>query len=325
MRRREVIGLIGGAAAWPLAAQAQGPAVPVVGFLRSTPSEPFVHLATAFRQGLAEVGFVEGRNLAIECRYADNQPDRLPSFAADLVRRNVAVVVANGLAAQAAKALTATVPIVVVAGEDPVRLGLVASVNQPDGNITGVTFFAGSQLAAKRVEFLHELAPKAAAVAVLLDPTFPGSASELPNVEAALRTLRRQPIVVKVVGASRFDEAFATVVRAGAGAALVISSPVFTTNRHQIVALAAQHALPAIYDVREFVVAGGLISYAASISAAYRQAGVYAGRILKGAGPSDLPIVQPTKFELAINLKSARSLGLEIPPALLARADEVIE
>ena len=325
MRRREFIAMLSGAVTWPLAVRAQQPAVPVVGFFRSTPSAPFTHLITAFRDGLTEAGFVEGQNVAIEYRWADNQLDRLPDLAADLLRRQVAVIIGNGLAVRAAKAATTTIPIVFVSGEDPIKSGFVASLSRPGGNITGVTFFAGATLDVKRLELLHELAPKGAPIAVLLDPNYPDGEGQLPNVEATARALGRQIAVARTASERDFDAAFASIVQAGAGALLVSGSPFFTSQRQALVALAARHAVPASYDLRDFVEAGGLMSYGASISGAYREAGIYVGRILKGAKPSDLPVLQPTTFEIVINLKTAKALGLTVPASLLARADEVIE
>ena len=324
MRRRDVMTLLGGLAAYPCTTHAQLPAVPVIGFLRSTPEAPFAHLVTAFRQCLSEAGFVEGRNVTIEYRYADSQLDRLPGLAAELVRRQVAVIVSNSSAAEVAKALTATIPIVFVAGNDPVKQGLVASLGRPGGNLTGITFFSG-ELGAKRLELLHELVPKAAIIAVLTDPGGPGAMDELAEIEAVGRALGRRLVVVRAVSESELEPAFERIVQAGAGALVVSGARLFTTQRQALVALAARHAIPAIYDVREHVEAGGLISYAASFADAYRHAGVYAAKILKGAKPSELPVLQPTIFELVINLKTAKTLGLTVPPTLLLRADEVIE
>jgi len=323
MRRRDVIALLGGLAAYPLAVRAQLPAVPVIGFLSSTPAAPFTHLVTAFQQGLTEAGFVEGRNVTIEYRYADSQLDRLPGLAAELVRRQVAVIVANSSAAEVAKALTATIPIVFVAGNDPVKQGLVASLGRRGGNLTGTTFFSG-ELGPKRLQLLHELVPKAAIIAVLTDPSAPGAMDELADMEAAGRALGRQLVVVRTESESELEPAFERIVQAGAGALMVSGARLFT-QRRALVALAARHAIPAIYDVREHVEAGGLISYAASLADAHRQAGVYAARILKGAKPSELPVLQPTIFELVINLETAKTLGLTVPASLLAQADEVIE
>jgi putative tryptophan/tyrosine transport system substrate-binding protein len=325
VRRRDFITLLGGvAAAWPLAARAQRPSMPVIGFLRSTPFAPFAHLVDAFRQGLKEAGFVEGENVTIEQRWADNHLDRLPGLAADLLRRQVAVIVSNGPAVEAARSATTTIPIVFVIGDDPVRQGLVTSLNRPGGNLTGLTFF-GDRLGAKRLEMLLELVPGARVIAVLIDPNFSASANELREVEEAGHTIGRKIVVVKVGDEREFDRAFASIMQAGAGALVVGGSPVFTSQRQALVALAARHAIPAIYNVRDYVEAGGLISYSASFTGAYRQAGLYAGRILKGAKPSELPVLQPTKFELAINLRTAKSLGLTVPLIMQITADEVIE
>ena len=325
MRRRDVLTAIASAwMAWPLAARAQQ-AMPVVGFLRSTPHAPFAHLVTAFRQGLKEAGFVEGQNVAIEQRYADNDYERLPGLVSDLIRRPVAAIVGNGAAVEAAMAATATIPIVFVIADDPIKLGLVADLSRPGGNVTGVTFFGGARLNAKRMELLHDLLPRAAVVAVLLDPDYPASEAELPDLLAAGRAFGSRTVVVKASHAREFDAAFTTVVEARADALLVSGSPLFTSQRRQLTALAARHAIPAIYDQRDYVESGGLISYAASFTGAYRQAGVYVGRILHGAKPSELPVLQPTTFELAVNLRTARALGLDVPPSIMLRADEVIE
>jgi len=325
MRRRDALAILGGAAVWPVTSRAQLAEMPVVGFLRSTPSEPFTHLVVAFREGLKETGFVEGQNVAIDYRWADNRLDRLPDLAADLVQRQVAAIVGNRHAVQAAKAATATIPIVFVLADDPVQSGFVASLSRPGGNITGVTFFAGGSLDVKRLELLQELIPKGAVLAVLLDPNYPESKGALPNVQAAARAFGQQIVVLTAASEDELDAAFTRAVRTGAEAMLVSGSPFFTSQRRALVALAARHAVPAIYDQRDFVELGGLISYGASISGAYRLAGLYVGRILKGSKPADLPVQQPTKFELVINLKTAQGLGLGVPDSLLARADEVIE
>jgi putative ABC transport system substrate-binding protein len=325
MRRRDFITLLGGASAWPLAARAQQGGMPVVGLLRSTPAAPFAHLVEALRQGLGDEGFIEGRNVKIEQRYADNRLDRLPDLAGDLVRQQVSAIVGNVVAVDAARAATATIPIVFVTGEDPVKGGLVASLNRPEANLTGVTFFGGSQLDAKRLELLRDLIPKAAVFAVLGDVNYPAFQPELPDVEAAGRALGRQIVVVKVSSEGEFEGAFAKIEQAGAGALLVSGSPFFTSQRRALVALAARHAIPAIYDQRDFVLDGGLISYSASFTGAYRQAGTYVGKILKGAKPSDLPVLQPTSFELVLNLNTAKALGLEVPQSIQLRADEVIK
>jgi putative ABC transport system substrate-binding protein len=299
--------------------------VPVVGFLRSTPSAPFAYLVTAFRDGLKEAGFVEGQNVAIEYRWADNDPDRLPGLAADLVSRQVAVIVANGAAALTARSATKTIPIVFVIGDDPVKAGLISSLNRPEQNLTGVTFFGGGHLNVKRLELLMELAPKATFIAVMLDPTYPAFEAELPNVIAAVRSAGREVLVLRATTEREIEAAFAELVQAGVGALLVSGSAAFTSQRHLLVTLAARHAIPTIYDVRDHVTVGGLVSYGANLADAYRQAGTQVSRILKGAKPSEVPVLQPTRFELVVNLKIARELGLVIPPSLLARADEVIE
>jgi putative tryptophan/tyrosine transport system substrate-binding protein len=324
MKRREFLGVLCGAvAAGPLAAHAQQPAMPVVGLLRSTPAAPFAHIVAALRQGLGDEGFVEGRNVVIEQRWADNHRDRISGLAADLVRRQSAVIIANGPAVNDARAVTQTVPIVFVLGDDPVKMGLVGSLNRPEGNLTGVTFFGGGQLGAKRLELLRELVPKTSVVAVLLDPDNRGFETELPSVQAAGQALGVKIVLIKA--GLELNTAFATIMQAGADAILLGGGPALFSNVRQIVALAAHHKIPAIYELQEYVQAGGLISYAASIAGAYRQAGIYAGKILKGAKPADLPVMQPTTFELAVNLKTARALGLTVPPSIMLRADEVVE
>jgi len=322
--RREFITLLGGAAAtWPLAVRAQQPKMPVVGFLRNTFAAPFANLVVELRKGLSEEGFVEGRNLVIEQRWADNQPERLPGLAADLVRRQAAVIVGNSPAVLAAtRAAGPTVPFVFVVGDDPVKMGIVASLNRPEGNLTGVTFFGGSLLGAKRLGLLHELVPKIRLVAVLLDPD---TAFEIEVIETAARALGLQIVSVKLANERDLDAAFDRIVATGAGALLFGGGAILRGQLQRIVELAARHAIPTIYELRDYVEAGGLISYAASFPGAYRQAGIYAGRILKGAKPSELPVLQPTRFEMAINLKTAKTLGLTVPPTLLATADEVIE
>jgi putative ABC transport system substrate-binding protein len=324
MKRRQFIRLLGGAAVWPLAAHAQQPAMPVIGFLRSTPAKPFAHIVAAFQQGLNETGFAEGQNVEIEQRWADNQLNRLPGLAADLLRRQAAVIVCNGPAVEAARSATATTPIVFVIGGDPVVLGRVTSLNRPGGNLTGLTFF-GNRLGAKRLEMLRELVPGTSIIAALVDPNFPEALGEARDVEEAGRTIGQRIVLVNAANEREFNTAFRSIIRAGALALVVIGSPVFTSNSQTLVALSARHAIPAIYDLRDYVAAGGLMSYSASFTDAYRQAGVYVGRILKGAKPSELPVLQPTTFELAINLKAAKSLGLTFPPSFHLRADEVIE
>jgi putative tryptophan/tyrosine transport system substrate-binding protein len=325
MRRRDFIkGIAGSTTAWPLVARAQQRSPPVIGFLRSTSLADAAHLVSGFRNGMKEAGFVEGQNVAVEYRAANDHPDRLPVLAADLISRQAALIVANTNAALAAKAATTTVPIVFVSGSDPVRDGLVVSLNRPSGNVTGVTFLAG-QLGAKRLELLRELVPTATTIAMLANPNSPETVVERQDVQAAARAINQQLIILDVNGDHETETAFATFVQRGAGALLCGAGAFFNSRRDRVVALAARYALPTIYVLREFVSAGGLMSYGTSITEGYRQAGIYAGRILKGEGPSDLPVVQSTKFELLINLKTAKALGLAIPAKLLALADEVIE
>jgi putative ABC transport system substrate-binding protein len=326
MRRREFIMLLGGATvAWPLAARAQQPAMPVVGFIRSAPAATSMHLVAAFRKGLAEAGFVEGKDVAIELRFADDDFGRLPALATDLVRRGVAVIVGNNFAVAAIRAATTTIPVVFVGGDDPIRTGLVKSLNKPGANVTGITSLSFA-LTAKRLQLLHELAPKSAAIAVLLDPNAAELAPEEREAKEAARALGRDILVVQAGTAPDLEAAFATIARARPGALLVGGGAFLSSSQHQqLVAFAARQALIAIYLLREHVLAGGLMSYGASQPDAYRQAGVYAARILKGEKPADLPVMQPTKFELVINLKTAKTLGLAIPSGVLAIADEVIE
>ena len=324
--RRDFVSLLGGAAAtWPLAARAQQLAMPVIGFLRPTPAAGFEYMHNAFRQGLNDAGFVEGKNVLIEYRYADNQPDRLPGLAADLVRRQVAAIVGAGSGApHAAKAVTTTTPIIFVMGADPVRTGLVGSLNRPGGNITGVVFIVAA-LTTKLLGLLHELVPTASIVAVLRDPNYLEFEAESRDLEEAGRAIGRQILMVNAAHEREFNAAFATVVRASAGGLLIGASPFFLSQRRHLVALAGRHALPTVYNQREYAEVGGLVSYGPSQSDAYHRAGVYVGRILKGEKPGDLPVELGTKFELIINLATAKALGIEVPPTLLARADEVIE
>jgi putative tryptophan/tyrosine transport system substrate-binding protein len=328
MRRREFITLIGGAAvAWPLAAQAQQPAMPVVGFLHPQSPDVFAEPLRGFRQGLKDTGYSEGENVAIDYRWADNQVDRLPALAGDLVRKQVAVIVATGgsASALAAKAATTTIPIVFNVGDDPVRLGLVASLARPGGNLTGGNFLT-VELAGKRLELLREVVPDAARVAVLVNPTNPATAeSTLTGVEAAARAMRLQLQVLNASNGREIDAAFATLIRERVAALLVGSGPPFTSRRVQLTQWTARNAVPAIYSERQYAEVGGLMSYGASLTHAYRQVGVYAGRVLKGAKPADLPVVQASKFELVINNQTARMLGLTVPDKLLVAADEVIE
>jgi putative tryptophan/tyrosine transport system substrate-binding protein len=324
MHRREFITLAGSAAAWPLAARAQHPAVQVIGYLDSKVAEPSSYQVEAFRKGLSEAGFVEGRNLTIEFRWADGQRDRLPVMAADLVRRQVAAIVADTSTTPAAKAATSTIPIVFVSAADPVEAGLVTSLNRPGGNVTGVSYTA-TPLNPKRLELLHELVPKPAVIAVLMDSTTPSLEVQLRDMEAAARALGRQILTVKTGTEGEIDAAFATIVQAGAGVLFVGNSAIYTSQLRQIIALAARHALAASYPHREYVGAGGLMSYGASNTEAYRRGGLYVGRILKEDKPADLPVELPTWYELVFNLSTAKALRLEIPAKLLALADEVIE
>ena len=326
MKRREFIALLSGAAAWPLAARAQQPAMPVVGFLSGRSPGEAASAVDAFRQGLGEFGYIEGQNVTIEYRWAEGHYDRLPALAAELVARQVAVIAATGGEASglAAKAATATIPIVFTMGGDPVKLGLVFSLNKPGGNVTGVTFIVGD-IATKRLGLLRQLVPNATTIAMLVNPNYPATSAEVRDVQAAARSIGLEIDLLPASTSREIDAALATFVRKRPDALFVGGDPFLLGQRDQIASLAAHHAVPTTYPQREYVDAGGLMSYGTSVPKGYRQAGLYAGRILRGTKPAELPVLQPTNLELAINLKTAKALGLDVPPALLAIADEVIE
>src|SRR5262249_17828763 len=326
MKRRQFITLLSGAAAaWPLAARGQQPAMPVIGFLNSGTREGFAHLLAAFHQSLNQAGFVEGRNVAIEYRWAEGEYDRFAALAADLVRRRVTVIAATTTpAALAAKAATSGIPIVFTSAADPVTAGLVASLSRPGGNATGVTNYL-TDLGSKRLELLRELVPKATTIGMLVNPNYPDIDSQRKDVNEAARRYGQQVHVVNAASVDDFDKVLATLVQLNASALLVSPDALFLSRRDRLVGLVAHYGLPAVYPQREFVAVGGLMSYAASVTEGYRQAGIYVGRVLKGALPADLPVVQPSKFDLFINLKTAKAFGLQVPEKLLAIADEVIE
>ena len=324
MRRRKFITLIGGAAAWPLAARAQQSTMPVVGFLNSASADGYASMAAAFRRGLKEAGHVEGQNVTIEYRWADNQYERLPALAADLVNRQVNVIFANSPSISAALAATKTIPIIFNSGDDPVRLGFVASLNRPGGNATGVAIFAG-ELAAKRLELLHELIPGSKTIAVLINVDFGPSARFRADAEEAARALGVATPILQASKPSEIETAFDSLVQTRPDALLVGPGPFLNSHQDLLIARAAKAAIPAAYETRASALAGGLMSYGADVGDAYRQAGVYVGRVLKGERPADLPVVQATKVELVINLKTAKALGLTIPDKLLSIADDVIE
>jgi putative tryptophan/tyrosine transport system substrate-binding protein len=326
LKRRDFITLLGGAAAWPLVAHAQQPAMPVIGYLGNASPEATAHLVAAFRKGLSENGFVEGQNVAIEFRWTNNDETKLPELAADLVRRRVAVITAPGsiAASLAAKAATATIPIVFSAGADPVKIGLVASLNRPGGNVTGVSTM-NNELVGKQFGLLHEVLPSAVRFAVLINSNNPASEATIMDARAAAAAIGRSIEVLTVSTGSEIDAAFASLVQKRVEALLVAPDPLFINRRVQLQSLAMRHTVPAIFSLRENVEAGGLMSYGSSFIDLFRQTGIAVSRILKGEKPSDLPVMQATKFELVINLQTARTLGIKVPPTLLSRADEVIE
>ena len=323
MRRREFITLLGGAAAWPLAARAQQSAIPIVGFLRSTRAEDSGHLLAALRQGLRETGYPNDK-VTIESRWAEGRPEQLPKLAAELVALNPAAIVGNAEAVRAAKEATTSIPIIFVTGLDPVTTGLVSSINRPGGNITGVSFY-DVPVIGKRLALLRELVPKAEIIAVLQDPNFTAHDAETREIEEATRAIGAKIVIFKAAREQEIDSAFSAIMRSGAGALHVGAGPFINSRRSQLVGLAAFHAIPASYFTAGFVEAGGLMSYGSSMTDTYRRAGTYVARILKGEKPGELPVELPTNFELTINLRTAKALGLTVPPSLLARADQIIQ
>jgi putative ABC transport system substrate-binding protein len=325
VKRRSFITLLGGAAICPLAARAQQPSMPMVGFIRNTSPDESAYLVTALRQGLKEAGYVDGKNITIEYRWAGGHQDRLPALADDFVRTQVAVIVAGGEAAIfAAKAATTQIPIVFVTGGDPVKLGFVSRLNRPGGTITGITFLSNT-LRTKQLELLHELVPTASVIAMLVNPNIPNTDDHVKEQQLAARALGLSLQVIKAGGEADFEKAFASLTQLRAGALYIDGDSLFTGRRKQLVALTARYGIPTVFNDRESVTAGGLMSYGASTSDAYRQAGIYAGRILKGESAAELPVMQPTKFDLVINLKTAKALGIEVPTSMQLLADEVIE
>jgi putative ABC transport system substrate-binding protein len=326
MKRREFIALLGGVTMWPKGTQAQQPAIPIIGFMNGRSPEDAAHLSAAFREGLREGGFVEGQNIVIEYRWALGEYDRLPAQAADLLNRRVAVLVGAGgdVSAIAAKQASATTPVVFGMGGDPVKAGLVKSFNRPGGNATGFTLLT-NEMEPKRLGMLHDLVPSAVVIGVLINPNFPPAAMQLQDLEEAAKKISQRLFVAKASTDSELSAAFTSLMEQRIGALLVAADPYFDTRRDRIISFAAQHRLPAMYQFREFAVSGGLISYGPNVTDLYRQAGIYTARILKGTQPADLPVLQPTKFEFVVNLKTAKTLGLVIPAGLISFADEVIE